>query len=134
MSYQYPLEDLNENFIFHGWQSKRSTIYIDPNGNLFYIEPHAFIKNSRKETILWDGRGHDQFGRAFHFSNSKRDFNVKMTPQEQPNWMGNRRPNLTTSPKLRRGRYQGSDVAVYSTIFGDTIDWVETRRGNFGNR
>ncbi len=113
----------------------RPRTYHDKKGKTYLIAPYSSIRTDDGESISWDGRCYTACGRAYYLKDDGScDFNVKMTVPEQPNWMGNKRPNYTTNPKLRRGRYRGSDVAVYSTIFGDAIDWVETRRGNFGSR
>ncbi|HEY9787010.1 MAG TPA: hypothetical protein V6D17_16580 [Candidatus Obscuribacterales bacterium] len=113
----------------------RPRTYRDSKGKEYLIAPYCSVRTDEDDLVYWDGRGTDKHGRSFYLRNDgSRDYDVKCTAQPQPNWMGNRRPNFTTDPRLRRGRYQGSDVAVYSTIFGDAIDWIETRRGNFGSR
>ncbi|HEY9788093.1 MAG TPA: hypothetical protein V6D17_22080 [Candidatus Obscuribacterales bacterium] len=112
---------------------------INDNGTPLIVKKHHFAKTKAGDTIINDGanatalRARDLHRAYYLRPDGTRDYDsVKCTPQPQLNWMGNKRPSYTTNPKLRRGRYQGSDVAVYSTIFGDAIDWVETRRGNFG--
>lgn len=112
----------------------RPRTYRDAKGKIYLIAPYCTVCTDDGESISWDGRCYTACGRAYYLKDDgSRDYDVNMTVQPQPNRMGNKRPNCTTNPKLRRGRYQGNDVAVYSTIFGDAIDWYETRRGNFGS-
>ncbi|MBI1271854.1 hypothetical protein GC174_15625 [bacterium] len=112
----------------------RPRTYRDSKGKSYLIAPYSTVRTDDGDLIYWDGRGIDKHSRCFYLrDDGSRDFDVKSTPQPQQNWNGNKRPCLTTNPRLRRGRFQGSDVAVYSTIFGDAIDWTETRRGNFGD-
>lgn len=111
-------------------------MYKDPNGSWSEMPKHGSIRNSRGESISWNGIGFDQHNRGFILGeDGMRDYGGRsaVAPRDvRPNWDGNKKPNYTTDPTLREMSYKGSKVLAYDSVHGPKIDWIETEARSSG--
>ena len=59
------------------------TITYVVDGKNYVVAQHAFIETASGDTLLFDGRGYDKFGRPFYLikngNQHVRDYNVRMS-------------------------------------------------------